>query len=1069
MLITVGALLLAAFAGCSKQSALERHMKRGNEYFEQEKYEESTIEYLNALRIDGTNSVAILNSGFAHYRRGEPVRALPFLIAAKEQDPANIQVRLYLGRIFRAGSELEASRAEAAEILKLEPDNLLALALLADSSTAVEEVRDALSRLKEKEEQFAERAPYHLAVGHLLLRQQKKELAGESFDRAGALEPDNPAVLEALGNFYALIGDLDRAETYLSSAAEKGSTGSSPQIRYARFKYAMGLHDEAKAILEQILQDKPDSVQAWQLWGELALLDGAFDDCKEAVDRILEIHEENYEGHQLHARLLLLKGETSKSVEVFEKLNERYPYSPAVSKQLAIAYLKDGKIAEARDALDKTLSLDPLDAAAQIQRARLDLNFLDPDSAIERLTNLLEEYPENAQAMILLVRAYLSLEDPDHDSAIETCRSLAEVLPDKHSGPYLLGRLFLRLSRLEEAQAAFQESLEIAPNFLPALSGLSAVEVKLGVADLATARVLEAIGKRSGQRGLHYLLGTLYADQGKDVEAEAAFRKEIEIEPRRVGSYLALARLLFENDRIELALKEVEEVLEVNPDLQSALMMAGMFYEQLQQNDAALELYDRILELNPNFVGAANNAAYLYGQKEGQLDRAFELAKLARKLEPEDPSIADTLGWIAYKRGDYVWALTLIQEATDSFREHPEILYHLASTHLALGDEEATVKALTAALEHADDDWPKTGQVRLLMEILALPIEEVSQKDAPLLERILAEDPENPAAWVRRVVLHEKAGQMDQAEEICARLLDNNADFLWPLLRMIRYEEDRSHDLSALLELAQQARRLAPDNPEVAHVAGWLAFRAGDFDWAFGLLRQSGDALPENAEIQYHYSLAAFTQGQIDRAQEIADVAYRITTSSSIPAIAGEYGRLLQAIQSGNADPEVVRLAESVSESDHRYTAAQIVLALNLEADGRMDEAVNVYESIFKKAPRIAQAAREAARLYLRYLDDDQRAYELALKARELLPEDPEVSFVLGKVAYGRKEFDWAGQLLEETVALRPDDAEALYLLGFCRAGQDDMTRSRELLGKALKLDPNSDHAAEAKEVLSRE
>ena len=78
------------------------------------------------------------------------------------------------------------------------------------------------------------------------------------------------------------------------------------------------------------------------------------------------------------------------------------------------------------------------------------------------------------------------------------------------------------------------------------------------------------------------------------------------------------------------------------------------------------------------------------------------------------------------------------------------------------------------------------------------------------------------------------------------------------------------------------------------------------------------------------------------------------------------------------------------------------------------------------------------------------------------------MSFLLGKVAYGRKEFDWAGQLLEETITRRPGDSEAIYLLGFCRAGQNNAPQAEALLKKALKLDPDSNHAAEAKQLLSQ-
>ena len=48
---------------------------------------------------------------------------------------------------------------------------------------------------------------------------------------------------------------------------------------------------------------------------------------------------------------------------------------------------------------------------------------------------------------------------------------------------------------------------------------------------------------------------------------------------------------------------------------------------------------------------ALNNLAVLYSDDLGQLDKAYDLAKKAREVAPNDPHIADTLGWILYKEG----------------------------------------------------------------------------------------------------------------------------------------------------------------------------------------------------------------------------------------------------------------------------------------------------------------------------------------------------------------------------------------------------------------------------------
>ena len=62
--------------------------------------------------------------------------------------------------------------------------------------------------------------------------------------------------------------------------------------------------------------------------------------------------------------------------------------------------------------------------------------------------------------------------------------------------------------------------------------------------EAAIARARTALDIDANQVGLHFLLGSIYAHTGDTVAAEKAFRKEIEMEPKHLNSYLALARLL---------------------------------------------------------------------------------------------------------------------------------------------------------------------------------------------------------------------------------------------------------------------------------------------------------------------------------------------------------------------------------------------------------------------------------------------------------------------------------------------------------------------------------------------
>ena len=63
------------------------------------------------------------------------------------------------------------------------------------------------------------------------------------------------------------------------------------------------------------------------------------------------------------------------------------------------------------------------------------------------------------------------------------------------------------------------------------------------------------------------------------------------------------------------------------------------------------------------------------------------MAEQARQLQPDNAYIADTLGWILYRRGDYARALRLLGEAAEKLPTAAETQYHLGMTHYMMGEE----------------------------------------------------------------------------------------------------------------------------------------------------------------------------------------------------------------------------------------------------------------------------------------------------------------------------------------------------------------------------------------------
>jgi tetratricopeptide (TPR) repeat protein len=128
-------------------------------------------------------------------------------------------------------------------------------------------------------------------------------------------------------------------------------------------------------------------------------------------------------------------------------------------------------------------------------------------------------------------------------------------------------------------------------------------------------------------------------------------------------------------------------------------MGLGIVYENLKKYDKAKEYYQKVLKINSRFGPAQNNLAYLYADTGEKIDEALNLAQSAKEQLPEDPHVADTLGWVYYKKNIFTRAITYLKEASEKLPDSPVVRYHLGMAYFKNGDRENAKKELKKALE----------------------------------------------------------------------------------------------------------------------------------------------------------------------------------------------------------------------------------------------------------------------------------------------------------------------------------------------------------------------------------
>jgi tetratricopeptide (TPR) repeat protein len=127
--------------GCSAEAKKSRLLQSAERYFGSGDYDKAKIEYLNVLRSDPQNAVAIQRLGTIWYEQGAPSRAAPFLLKTRELLPDDIESRTRLAQALMSVRHFEEARKEALAILEQSPAHDEAMLVLVEASRSPEERR----------------------------------------------------------------------------------------------------------------------------------------------------------------------------------------------------------------------------------------------------------------------------------------------------------------------------------------------------------------------------------------------------------------------------------------------------------------------------------------------------------------------------------------------------------------------------------------------------------------------------------------------------------------------------------------------------------------------------------------------------------------------------------------------------------------------------------------------------------------------------------------------------------------------------------------------------------------
>lgn len=265
---------------------------------------------------------------------------------------------------------------------------------------------------------------------------------------------------------------------------------------------------------------------------------------------------------------------------------------------------------------------------------------------------------------------------------------------------YLRGRYFWNRRPGEVVQKAlecFQRALELDPNFAAAYAGIADVFATLGSWEAGVLPPTEAVvASRNAARKALTIDPTLgeaytslaYAAQHFEwnlAEAEALFRKAIDLNPSYTGARHWHSHCLVAAGRFEESLEESRKALDLDPvDLPLTFHMAW-HYQMARRADETIEFAERVIHMEPAhhwghyFLAAGHELKREYAQ-------AAEAMREACRVSSDNPVMRAWYGHALARAGRRREALAIAREALKSGETRGHFAYEAALIHAALGD-----------------------------------------------------------------------------------------------------------------------------------------------------------------------------------------------------------------------------------------------------------------------------------------------------------------------------------------------------------------------------------------------
>jgi putative PEP-CTERM system TPR-repeat lipoprotein len=848
----------------------------------------------------------------------------------------------WVGYYVQGATKLALGQAAQAETLLAKylsrvPDDLKAGRLIASAAMQQRSPSRAIEYLKPIVDKVPADAATLTLLGNAYMADAKPDLALQQFEKAAALDPDNPAIKTRVGVSEIDIGQGQQGLSTLEQvfATEAGASVAGPTLVLTELR--AGRFDKAAEVASSLVKRDAKNPLYHTLLGIVRVTQRDYSAAENSFRAALAINPEFPAATRNLAQLYVATGRTEDARKVYTDLLAKKADDVAALLGLADIYVSEKKWPEATDAINRARSAAKNDPAPGLKLVALYEARQDWKSAKSVASELASQFPSDVAVLDAQGRAQYGAGDAN--GAVSSYKRAHELAPN--SLPILSRYLSLLNENkyFAEARGVLQDAVARNPQNPSLKADLIRLEGEMNGVDAAIAKA-QALAKDDPGGDIYYLVSAeLYEKAGRTRDAITMLDKAVAAKPADDALITTLAQLYRRAGDFGKAEGTLAARLKNDPKDAAVNMALASLYVTTGRIADARKLYADLNSQRPNEVAPLLGLAEV-AAKEKNWSEAKDYLNRAHAAAPNDPAPEIALANLYGLQQDWKSAAAAADELAGRYPANVEALDAKGRVQIATGDKEGAIATYKRIHELAPNSLPALSRYLALLN---------ASKDfaqaRTVLQAALQRDPKNAQLKGDLIRAEAEIGGLEAGlAKARAFAQEDPGNPVFDMVSAELWEKaGRSSDAVTLLEKAVAAR---PSDDNLVAALSRLYVRTGEVGKAEAVLNTRLQVEPKALAIRSALASIYLEQKKYDEA-----ITEYSRINSDHPADAAALNNLAWLYQQKGDLAKARALAERANAAAPSVPQIDDTLGWILLAQGETQKALSYLSAASLSAP----------------------------------------------------------------------------------------------------------------------